>query len=85
MTVVEYVVTDEDTGEEIEVHTSRSRARSAGIRLKAEGVNVGLRHRHVATDPAPEDLCPTCGASGADPCVTSSGKVTKRHKARDAE
>lgn len=26
--------------------------------------------------------CPTCGATGDEPCRTASGKPTRRHKAR---
>lgn len=26
--------------------------------------------------------CPTCGSSGDEPCVTSSGRTTTRHAAR---
>lgn len=29
-----------------------------------------------------KDFCPTCNAAGIAPCVTASGKPTKRHKAR---
>lgn len=28
--------------------------------------------------------CPTCGATGEQPCMTNAGKVTKRHAKREA-
>lgn len=32
---------------------------------------------------APPRPCPTCGATGDDPCVTSSGNETTKHAKRD--
>lgn len=36
----------------------------------------------VVDDPPVSPPCPTCGASGEEPCVTASGNETNRHAKR---
>lgn len=38
----------------------------------------------VLVEATPEVPCPTCQASGEQPCMTRAGKVTKRHAGRVA-
>jgi hypothetical protein len=37
----------------------------------------------LATAEAPPRPCPTCGATGDEPCVTASGNETTPHAKRD--
>ncbi|KAA3641921.1 MAG: hypothetical protein DWP92_00270 [Armatimonadetes bacterium] len=89
MPAIEYIITDEDTGKAIgEPQISRSAALLEARRLQnEEGLNVGLRHRHHhgGTSAASTTACPTCGATGSDPCVTAAGNAAaKNHKGRAA-
>jgi Domain of unknown function (DUF3854)/AAA domain len=38
---------------------------------------------HPATNTRFDGGCPTCGATGDDPCTTKTGATTKRHKTRE--
>lgn len=49
------------------------------VEVAEENAGPYLQQGWVGPDP---DACPTCGASGDDPCHTSSGAETSPHAGR---